>query len=80
MKKVIVSIKMDNRNKLLDLEIMTESSVAKMLTAICAAYHIGNGKNYSVFANPLGRFLDPNETLEDAGVWDGAILTLREIK
>ncbi len=77
MKKVIISIKLDNRYEPLDVEVIAESSVAKMLIALCAAYNLGNGKNYSVFAAPPGRLLDPNETLEDAGVWDGAILTLK---
>jgi len=38
------------------------------LTSVTSKFHL--------YAEPLGRVLRDDETLEDAGVWDGSILTI----
>lgn len=77
MKKVIVTIKTDSIKEPFDVEIIAESHTSEILEILCEAYKLGNSKNFNVFATPPGRLLNANETLEEAGVWNGAILTLR---
>lgn len=80
MKKVIVTINIENKKKSYDVEIIAESDVSKMLAMLCAAYNLGSETNYNIFAAPPGRLLNPNETLEEAGVWDGAVITVKNIR
>jgi hypothetical protein len=80
MKKVIVTVKIENRKESFDVEISSESNAFKMLAVLCKAYNLGSEKKYNIFAIPPNRLLEPDETYEEAGVWDGAILTLKHIK
>jgi uncharacterized ubiquitin-like protein YukD len=81
MKKVIATVKIDNvKKEAFDVEINSDTTASKILTMLCEAYYLGSEKNYNIFVANLGRLLQPNETLEEAGVWDGAIMILRKVR
>ena len=77
MEKIIVTIQIDNKKEAFDAELLSESTVSQMLTMLCSAYHLGSEKNYQVYANPLGRLLGHDESFEQAGVFSGALLTVK---
>lgn len=81
MYRVIVTVKRIDEKRGRDLEVPAEIKVTRLAEMIAQAlrWEMGwNGKpmRYQIEAQPLGRFLQPAESLASAGVWDGAWLVL----
>lgn len=81
MERVIVSIKIQGMNGTKDVEVPTNVAVQELAELIISSYQglvysgINNG-SIKIKADPPGRILNRAETLADAGVWDGANLTI----
>ena len=80
MTKLLLTLKIENKSDTLDMEITSSQEVSSIISVLCEKFSIKDAKTFGLYATPPGRQLDPNETLEDAGVWNGTILTLRRIK
>jgi len=72
MERVIVSVQRGNDEK--DLEVPSDITVRALLQELSFAF--GWEDRYNLEARPPGRLLRPEETLAQAGVWDGARLIL----
>jgi hypothetical protein len=72
MERIIVSVQRGNDEK--DLEVPSDITVRALLQEL--SFALGWEDGYSLEAHPLGRLLRPEETLAQAGVWDGARLIL----
>lgn len=80
MESVIVTVKHQSRTGSKDLELPVDVPVKELANMIAYALHwdsnvTGRVSIYHIHADPPGRLLEPDETLEDAGVWDGSIIT-----
>jgi hypothetical protein len=73
--RAVVSVRRSDLTRTTDFEVSTESTVEELVDAI--AGWLGWDGAYAVFADPPGRVLRPGETLDEAGVWDGAALTFQ---
>jgi len=80
MEKIIITIQIDNSREPFDAEILTESTVSQMLATLCSAYNLRNDRIYQVYASPLGRILQSDESFEQAGIFSGSILTVKNIQ
>ena len=79
MRKVIATVKIENNKKeAFDVEIFSDITAINILAQLCKAYNLGNEINYCIFAIPPNRVLEQNETFEEVGIWDGAILILQK--
>ncbi len=82
MNKVILTVRFMDSSEIKDIEMPTNIKISKIADMLIKAYKpvesFGNRQYHFALDHPPGRWLDPNETLEDAGVWDGAILTLKK--
>ena len=82
MENLIVTVTNLSKSFLLDLEVPADVPAQQLLADIEEALcgydpHLLNGSQAtSLFCNRLGRPLRPEETLEDAGVWDGDYITM----
>jgi len=72
MERIIVSVQRRNDEK--DLEVPSDITVWTLLQEL--SFALGWEDGYSLEAHPPGRLLRPEETLAQAGVWDGARLIL----
>ncbi len=64
----------------MDLELPADMAVARLVEMLARALEREDSireRPYEVEAHPPGRLLRPEETLGEAGVWDGAWLFLR---
>ena len=83
MERVVVCVKRENQKSGVDLEVPSDLEAAYLAAAMARAlghqFH-GNDQpvSFVIRAEFLGRDLRPNESLEAAGIWDGATLLLRE--
>jgi uncharacterized ubiquitin-like protein YukD len=80
MERIIVTVKKHQEARVRDLEIPAGVEVARLTELIASALHwdrdsAGGTVRYQIEAQPPGRVLEPDETLIDAGVRDGAWLT-----
>jgi hypothetical protein len=71
MRRVIVTVKCEGLAEARDLEVPTTMPAARLAGQIARALGQPPG-DYRVEAFPPGRALGPEETLADAGAWDGA--------
>ncbi len=80
MERIIVTVKKHREARVRDLEVPAGVDVARLTQLIASALHwdrdsAGGAVRYQIEAQPPGRILQPDETLIDAGVRDGAWLT-----
>jgi hypothetical protein len=74
--RAIVSVRLDGSNATRDVELPVDVPAGQLSDAIAAA--LGwTTQPYALFSDPPGRRLAGDETLAEAGAWDGAWLTLR---
>lgn len=81
MQRVIVTVKRYDETQARDLEVPAEVEANRLAELIARALRwetgwSGKPLRYQIEAQPLGRFLLPNETLASARVWDGSWLIL----
>ena len=84
MKRVIVTVKRSEETTYRDLEVPAEVKVGQLCELIAKALQWENDSDgqsvgYEIRAEPLGRRLHSDESLADAGVWDGAWLIFQPI-
>lgn len=84
MQRVIVTVMRGDDNQERDLEVPAEVEVGLLGELIARALQWETGPSdrpvrYQIEAQPLGRTLDPSETLASAGVWDGSWLILQPV-
>lgn len=82
MQRVIVTVRRTDETRARDLELPSDVEAKRLAEMIARALHwesdwAGKTVNYQIQAEPLGRLLEPTESLENAGVSDGAWLVLR---
>lgn len=82
MQRVIVTVKREGEARVRDLEVPAEVESRRLAQFIAEAlgWHsdpAGQPLEYRIEAHPLGRLLRPEESLADAGVWDGSWLVLQ---
>lgn len=84
MQRVIVTVKRQNEARVRDLEVPTDIAAAQLAQTIAHTLNwdinlAGAATQYQIeahIAGRPGRILPPDETLANAGVWDGAWLVL----
>lgn len=80
MGRVIITVSLAKSGDQHDLDVPTDVEVGILVDRICRALEWesaqAGGSAYEAHAVPLGRTLSPDETLEEAGVWDGSLLIL----
>ena len=79
-KKVIITIKVKGLKIEDDFEISSDITIGELINKF-VQYRSGNNtsdvkNNYTVLFNQKNRVLDKDDTLAEAGVWDGSILVL----
>lgn len=74
--RAIVSVRLDDGGEAHDVEVPVNIPSALLGAAIAAALGWPE-QAYAVWAEPPGRALAGDETLADAGAWEGAQLVLR---
>lgn len=79
MERVIVNLRLANETTGRDLEIPAETPWAELMPLLIKALKWQEDVDYEVFADPPGRKLKPNESLVDAGAWDGATLVVHPL-
>lgn len=73
---MVVTVVRDGENKGRDLELpatVPAAILAGMVNNVMG-WDSGESVDYEIEAHPGGRFLKPDESLEEAGVWDGGWL------
>lgn len=83
MESVIVTVKSCECKHIFDVEIPTNfpanvlvNKIIGLITSIDSCFTRLESK-YQIFIESLGRVLEEDETLEEAGVWEGSILKLK---
>ncbi len=84
MQRVIVTVKRQNEARVRDLEVPADVEAERLSRMIAQALRwesdlAGQPVEYEIVAEPPGRPLRPQESLAEAGAWDGAWLTLRPL-
>ena len=84
MQRVIVTVKLEGENPVRDLEVPAEVESGRLAEMIAGALRwetdpAGQPIQYEIMAEPPGRVLDAQESLADAGAWDGAWLVFRPL-
>jgi len=84
MERVIVTVKRAGEARVRDLEVPAEVKASQLGELIAAALQwqsdaAGQTMRYEIKAEPLGRLLQPHESLVDAGVWDGSWLVFQPV-
>ncbi len=79
MQRVIVTVKRKDELQVRDLEVPAELEAASLAELIARVLrwdkdHAAPARGYLVDVRPLGRTLQPQESLAAAGVWDGSWL------
>ena len=82
MQRVIVTVKRQGEARVRDLEVPAEVEAERLSKMIAQALRwdsdqAGEHIEYEIMAEPPGRTLHPQESLADAGVWDGAWLVFQ---
>lgn len=76
MERAIVTVKHPTDNATYDLEVPVTVATQRLAELIVEGLHWDARVAYQIWAEPPGRRLNPQETLAQAGIWDGAQLTL----
>jgi hypothetical protein len=84
MQRVIVTVKRQGEAQVRDLEVPAEidsESLSKMIAEALRWESDPSGQpiEYEIMAEPPGRVLAPQESLAEAGAWDGAWLVFQPI-
>jgi hypothetical protein len=84
MQQAIVTVKRQQESRVRDLEVPTDVEAGRLAQMIAQALHwesdaAGQPIEYEIMAEPLGRTLGPQESLADAGAWDGAWLVFQPV-
>jgi hypothetical protein len=84
MERVIVTVKRAGEARVRDLEVPAEVKATQLTDLIAGALQwqsdaAGQALRYEIKAEPLGRLLQPQESLADAGVWDGSWLVFQPV-
>src|SRR5689334_11679166 len=79
--RVVVTVKRKDEARVRDLEVPVNLTAERLAEMIARALRwetdmAGQRITYLIEAHPLGRMLQPDETLAGAGVWDGSWLVL----
>lgn len=79
MQRVIVTVKRKDEARVRDLEVPADVEAEQLAEMIARALHwekdaAGRPVRYRIEAHPLGRILQPHESLAAAEVWDGSWL------
>lgn len=82
MERVVVTVKRQGEARVRDLEVPAEIEAGRLAELVAEALRwdvdaAGQRVHYEIEAHPLGRTLQPGESLAAAGVWDGAWLVFR---
>lgn len=82
MQRVIVTVKRQNEARVRDLEVPAEVESERLSSMIARALRwernsAGQPLEYEIMAEPPGRVLAPQESLAEAGAWDGSWLVLQ---
>ncbi len=78
MQRVVVSVKRYDESEERDLDLPVQVAASKLVELIAGGMEWGpKVVYYEIWVNLLGRVLRHNETLAEAGVWDGAYLVLQ---
>lgn len=80
MQKIIVTLVSDGMAEKKDIEVPANIKSSEIILGILHDDKKGQNYAYKLHADPPGRMLGPDETFEEAGVWNGSILTLKKIK
>src|SRR5689334_22499641 len=83
--RVVVTVKRKDEARVRDLEVPVNIDASRLAEMIARALRwesdmAGQRIMYVIEAHPLGRILQPDETLASAGVWDGSWLVLHPIQ
>jgi len=84
MQRAVVTVKRQQESRVRDLEVPTDVEAKRLAQMIAQALHwesdaAGQPVEYEIRAEPPGRVLNPQESLSDASVWDGAWLVLEPV-
>ena len=84
MQRVIVTVKRQEETRVRDLEVPAEVKAGRLAEMIAQALHwesdaAGQPVQYEIMAEPPGRILDAQESLAEAGAWDGAWLVFQPL-
>lgn len=84
MERVIVTVKRAGEARVRDLEVPAEVKANQLTELIAGALQwqsdaAGQSLHYEIKAEPLGRLLQPHESLAEAGVWDGSWLVFQPV-
>ena len=84
MQRVIVTVKRQDEARVRDLEVPAEVEAGRLAEMIACALRwesdpAGQPIQYEIMAEPPGRILGAQESLAEAGAWDGAWLVLQPL-
>jgi len=84
MQRAIVTVKRQQESRVRDLEVPTDVDAGRLAQMIAQALHwesdaAGQPIEYEIMADPPGRVLAPEESLADAGAWDGSWLVFQRV-
>jgi hypothetical protein len=84
MQRAIVTVKRQQESRVRDLEVPTDVEARRLAQMIAQALHwesdaAGQPIEYEIMAEPPGRTLGPQESLADAGAWDGTWLVFQPV-
>ncbi|HYO49006.1 MAG TPA: EsaB/YukD family protein [Chloroflexia bacterium] len=85
MQRVIVTVKRKDEARVRDVEVPANVEMLRLADLIARAMRwesdpAGQPLYYNIEAHPLGRLLEPDESLGSAGVWDGSWLVLHPVR
>jgi hypothetical protein len=85
MQRVIVTVKRKDEARVRDVEVPANVEMLRLADLIARAMRwesdpAGQPVYYNIEAHPLGRLLEPDESLGSAGVWDGSWLVLHPVR
>jgi hypothetical protein len=84
MRRVIVTVKLQGETPVCDLEVPAEVEAGRLAEMIAQALRwesdrAGQPIQYEIMAEPPGRVLHAQESLAEAGAWDGAWLVFQRV-
>ncbi len=84
MQRVIVTVRRADETRLRDLELPADIDAGQLANIVAEALRWqsnpqGAKASYTIEAHPLGRTMQPNETLAGASVWDGSWLVFHPV-
>jgi len=77
MERAIVTIRHATQDEECDLEVPVKVEARRLVELIVSGLQWDSGGRYQLWAEPIGRALNPQETLAQAGIWDGVRLVLQ---